>query len=152
MELKITAKKETNVLKSKPCPNCSEPNKPESKFCFKCKMVLTFDSYKETLEKQIEKEEQIKSLILRLDQYEEANRDGRIMSKEYKKSMDVQHNRLAKLEERFEELTARIDIERKLEREFELETDSIKKEQKFDKMLSAKLETIRKRSNLEDSF
>jgi integrase len=28
-------------LKPKQCPNCSEPNKPDSKFCAKCRMVLT---------------------------------------------------------------------------------------------------------------
>jgi hypothetical protein len=55
-------KGETNVLKSKPCPNCNEPNKPDSRFCFRCKMVLTFDSYQETLEKQIEQEKKIESL------------------------------------------------------------------------------------------
>ena len=44
------------MLRSKSCPNCNEPNKPDSRFCFKCKMVLTFDSYKETLEKEKEKE------------------------------------------------------------------------------------------------
>jgi len=52
----------TNVLKSKSCPNCNEPNKPDSKFCFKCKMVLTFDSYKETLEREKEKDNDIDEL------------------------------------------------------------------------------------------
>ena len=50
---------QANILKSKSCPNCNEPNKPDSRFCFKCKMVLTFDSYKETLEKQKENESEI---------------------------------------------------------------------------------------------
>jgi hypothetical protein len=36
-----------NILKSKSCPNCQEQNKPESKFCIKCKMVLSYDSYNE---------------------------------------------------------------------------------------------------------
>ncbi len=27
------------------CPNCNEPNKIENKFCFKCKMVLSYESY-----------------------------------------------------------------------------------------------------------
>ena len=62
-------KGKTNVLKSKSCPNCNEPNKPDSRFCFKCKMVLTFDSYKETLEREKEKDEQIKILTSRLDEY-----------------------------------------------------------------------------------
>jgi hypothetical protein len=39
-----------NALQSKQYPNCSEPNKPDSKFCNKCRMVLTYDAYSETLE------------------------------------------------------------------------------------------------------
>jgi integrase len=39
-------------LRPKQCPNCSEPNKPDSKFCAKCRMVLSYDSYNEVLEKQ----------------------------------------------------------------------------------------------------
>jgi integrase/uncharacterized C2H2 Zn-finger protein len=30
-----------------PCPNCGESNKKDSKFCIKCRMVLTYDSYSE---------------------------------------------------------------------------------------------------------
>jgi hypothetical protein len=41
-----------SVLQSKQCPNCSEPNKPDSKFCLKCHMVLTYDAYSETLQQQ----------------------------------------------------------------------------------------------------
>ena len=51
--------KEAPSLQSKRCSNCNEPNKPDSRFCFKCKMVLTFDSYKEVLEKEKEKESEI---------------------------------------------------------------------------------------------
>src|SRR5918994_6180043 len=36
-------------LRPKQCPNCSEPNKIDSKFCAKCRMVLTYDAYTETL-------------------------------------------------------------------------------------------------------
>ena len=38
-------------------PNCSEPNKPDSKFCAKCRMVLTYDAYSETLESEKQKED-----------------------------------------------------------------------------------------------
>ena len=38
------------VLNPKQCPNCSEPNKPDSKFCAKCRMVLTYDAYNETID------------------------------------------------------------------------------------------------------
>jgi hypothetical protein len=51
--------KKMNVLKPKQCPNCSEPNKPDSKFCAKCRMVLTYDAYSETLENQKEKEDKL---------------------------------------------------------------------------------------------
>jgi hypothetical protein len=52
----------SDILKSKQCPNCDEPNKPDSKFCSKCKMVLTYDAYSETLESEKQKEDKIDSL------------------------------------------------------------------------------------------
>ncbi len=51
-----------NALKYKQCPNCAEPNKRESKFCLKCKMVLTYDAYNETLEIQKQKEESFNAM------------------------------------------------------------------------------------------
>lgn len=41
------SKKQGSVIKSKICPNCDELCKPDSKFCYKCRMVLTYDSYSE---------------------------------------------------------------------------------------------------------
>ncbi len=41
-----------DVLKPKQCPNCNEPNKPDSRFCAKCRMVLTYDAYNETIEEK----------------------------------------------------------------------------------------------------
>ena len=49
-------------LRPKQCPNCNEPNKPDSKFCAKCRMVLTYDAYNETLENQKEKESEVQIL------------------------------------------------------------------------------------------
>lgn len=34
------------------CPNCNEPNKIDSKFCVKCRMVLSYDTYGETVEEK----------------------------------------------------------------------------------------------------
>lgn len=51
-----------NVIKTKQCPNCSEPNKVESKFCIRCRMVLAFEAYSETIENQKKKEDEIKRL------------------------------------------------------------------------------------------
>jgi integrase len=52
----------SDTLKPKQCPNCNEPNKPDSKFCAKCRMVLTYDAYNETLEGQKQKDDKITSL------------------------------------------------------------------------------------------
>jgi hypothetical protein len=51
-----------DVLRPKQCPNCNEPNKSDSKFCAKCRMVLTYDAYNETLEGQKEKDDKISFL------------------------------------------------------------------------------------------
>jgi integrase len=45
------------VLKSKNCPNCNEPNKPDVKWCSKCRMILSYDAYEELKEQQISKED-----------------------------------------------------------------------------------------------
>jgi len=50
----------SDILKPKQCPNCNEPNKPYSRFCARCRMVLTYDAYNETLEEQKEKEDELK--------------------------------------------------------------------------------------------
>jgi integrase/recombinase XerD len=45
--------KAKNLLKPKQCPNCDEPNKPESKFCNKCKFVLSYDAFNEIEEERV---------------------------------------------------------------------------------------------------
>jgi len=49
-------------LRPKQCPNCSEPNKPDSRFCAKCRMVLTYNAYSETLESEKQKEDRVSVL------------------------------------------------------------------------------------------
>ena len=55
-------KSQLSVLRPKSCPNCNEPNKPDSKFCAKCRMVLTYDAYSETLESEKQKEDRVSVL------------------------------------------------------------------------------------------
>jgi integrase/recombinase XerD len=38
-----------NILKPRQCPNCDESNTPESRFCSKCKFVLSFDAFQEAI-------------------------------------------------------------------------------------------------------
>ena len=58
-------------LRPKQCPNCNEPNKPDSKFCAKCRMVLTYDAYNKTVVEQQEKDNQIHTLIKKQEQFEQ---------------------------------------------------------------------------------
>ena len=55
-----------DTLKPKQCPNCNEPNKPDSKFCAKCNMVLTYDAFNETVEEKQEKDKELESFKKRI--------------------------------------------------------------------------------------
>jgi hypothetical protein len=62
---------ENNILKPRQCPNCAEPNKPESQFCMKCRMVLTYSAYHETLEKEQKRESELNDLKKKLEAVQE---------------------------------------------------------------------------------
>jgi integrase/recombinase XerD len=49
-------------LRPKQCPNCNESNIPDCKFCSKCRMVLNYDAYEETLEEQKKKDKRLEDL------------------------------------------------------------------------------------------
>jgi hypothetical protein len=53
-----------DLLRPKQCPNCSESNKPEAKFCAKCKFVLSFDAFNEAVKSADEKEKELQELKL----------------------------------------------------------------------------------------
>jgi integrase len=55
-------KKEIDKLKPRQCPNCNEQNKIDSKFCAKCRMILSYDTYVETVENNEEKEDRLEKL------------------------------------------------------------------------------------------
>jgi hypothetical protein len=57
-------KKETDKLKPRQCPNCNEQNNIDSKFCSKCRMVLSYDAYTQVIEGS-ETEKQGEITILR---------------------------------------------------------------------------------------
>jgi hypothetical protein len=79
-------------LKPKQCPNCIEPNKPDSKFCAKCRMVLTYDAYNETLDKQQEKESEVQRL-----------------QEKYEQDMNAMRE---EMQNKFQQILARIDTAR----------------------------------------
>jgi predicted amidophosphoribosyltransferase len=55
------------ALTPKQCPNCNEPNKRDSKFCLKCRMVLSYDAYAETIGEKIENNDAISTLSDRIE-------------------------------------------------------------------------------------
>jgi integrase/recombinase XerD len=48
-----------DTLNPKICPNCSEGNTQDAKFCSKCKMIMSFEGYQEALESQKQKDSQL---------------------------------------------------------------------------------------------
>jgi integrase/recombinase XerD len=67
-------------LRSKQCPNCNEPNKPDSRFCNKCKMILSYDAYNETLQEQEKQKlntDKIVEAIARIEELEQRVLSGK---------------------------------------------------------------------------
>jgi hypothetical protein len=50
----VASGQQIDQLRPKQCPNCGTGNKPDGKFCSACRMVLSYDAYNETLERQKE--------------------------------------------------------------------------------------------------
>jgi hypothetical protein len=65
----------SDALKPKQCPNCNEPNKPDSKFCAKCRMVLTYDAYNETVEEKDEKDKEVQVLKEQISSMQSAQKE-----------------------------------------------------------------------------
>jgi integrase len=59
------SKEQACILRPKQCPNCNEPNKIDSRFCAKCKMILSYDAYADTVE---EKQQNNDALAILSDQ------------------------------------------------------------------------------------
>ena len=60
----------SDVLRPRHCPNCSEPNRPDSRFCTKCRMVLTYDAYNETIDEKYKKDKEIDLLMRKQENFE----------------------------------------------------------------------------------
>jgi len=64
----VASSQQIDQLRPKQCPNCSEPNKVDSKFCAKCRMILSYDAYEETLEEEKKKESELQAIHNELDE------------------------------------------------------------------------------------
>jgi integrase/recombinase XerD len=96
--------KNKSLLKPKHCPNCDEPNKPESKFCAKCKFVLSFDAFNETMEESEKTKKELEALRLERERDKKALAelvDSRLrqfaqsIDKTIEQRLEAKHGRLA---------------------------------------------------------
>jgi integrase/recombinase XerD len=85
----ITPGQQIDQLKPKQCPNCSEPNKPDSKFCAKCRMVLTFDAYSETMGEKATKDKEVESLKQQMASMQEAQKEILCLLKDPQKLVSI---------------------------------------------------------------
>jgi integrase/recombinase XerD len=63
----VSGGQQIDQLRPKQCPNCQEGNKPDSKFYAKCRMVLSYDAYTETLEEREKEKSQWDELRQEID-------------------------------------------------------------------------------------
>lgn len=82
-------KEKLEELRSRQCPNCSEPNRRDARFCFKCKMLLVYDEYLLTLEKQKQKENEVELIKKRMNMIEDGQKELLDLLKHPKELLDV---------------------------------------------------------------
>jgi hypothetical protein len=81
-------------LRPKQCPNCSEANIPDCKFCSKCRMVLNYDAYEETLEEQKKKDNKLKELEDKINMQQLAQEEQKRIQQEQRQAQAVQQSLL----------------------------------------------------------
>jgi integrase/recombinase XerD len=64
-----------NTLNPKICPNCSEGNTQDAKWCSKCKMTISFEGYQEALESQKRKEDELKKMQEQFNMLQSAQKE-----------------------------------------------------------------------------
>lgn len=82
--------KEAGVLRPKQCPNCNEPNRPDQKFCSKCRLALTIEAFQDTLNEQQEKDKQIQGLMQQMAELKESHEEMRVLLRNPKKLMEME--------------------------------------------------------------
>ena len=82
------------LLSPKICPNCNEGNTADAKFCTKCRLVLTYDAYNETLQQQQEKESEIQRLREKYEQDMKAMREEMQKLNSHRDKLDLLHDEI----------------------------------------------------------
>jgi integrase/recombinase XerD len=81
VETKKNNKDKDALLRPIQCSNCSESNIPDSKFCAKCRMVLTYDTYYETIENEKKKDEKITSLEKKVEELQKIAMSSEVLAR-----------------------------------------------------------------------
>jgi hypothetical protein len=68
-------------MKPRQCPNCNELNKIDSKFCVKGRMILSYDTYLETVRPQEKEDSYIKQMQKQIDEIYDKIRANEIKNK-----------------------------------------------------------------------
>jgi ribosomal protein L37AE/L43A len=63
-----------NKLKPVSCPNCGELNKIDSKFCVKCRMVLSYGAYTEAVEESAVQKSRLDRIEAKIQKLESKHR------------------------------------------------------------------------------
>ena len=80
--------KKKDLLKPKQCPNCAETNKPESKFCVKCKFVLSYDGFNEAIEEKAKVAGETEEIKKKIEQMQDVL-DNRMKEKAEKEAKEL---------------------------------------------------------------
>jgi hypothetical protein len=64
-----------NTLNPKTCPNCNEGNTIDARFCSKCKMIMSFEGYQETLELEKRKQDEVNAMSEELASLKESQQE-----------------------------------------------------------------------------
>ncbi len=75
------------LLRPKLCSNCSESNKPESKFCAKCKFVLSFEAFNEVTKEADERTKEIELMKVKLELLEKEKEASNQSKQELERKM-----------------------------------------------------------------
>jgi integrase/recombinase XerD len=93
----VASGQQLDQLRPKQCPNCTEPNKPDSKFCAKCRMVLTYDAFSETIDEKQDKDKEIQSLKEQMLLMQESQKEIRDLLRDLAKLVEaLKENRTSK--------------------------------------------------------
>jgi integrase len=110
---------EIDKMKPRQCPNCSEINKIDSKFCVKCRMVLSYDAYTET----IQDNNKFKDEISQLKYQHEKQMEG--MGQQIDRLESTVSKVFSKISGGLNQLTGIESIDKKLMKKYAFDPDKI---------------------------